>query len=175
MREPRWREGSLLAYTEGDGPGRPPAAGARGAWLALAGALSAVFVGVISTDTLCPEHRAVVNVVGSLAFLASVGAIVGLLRGSPSAPALAVAAALGGVAIGLIDAVHDPTRGRLIAIAFALVAIGAAVVAARSLRVTWWERNRLDGVRARSAHIELPAPADAPASEPSTPVNSPLR
>jgi hypothetical protein len=144
MSQAGWRTGSLVAFTEGEGPGRPPTAGARWAWLALAGALTGAIVAMMSTDTLCPEHRAWVQLIGTVALVTIVCAVVGLLRGWAGAPVLASAAALGGVAMGLLDAVHDPTRGRLIAVGFGAVAVGASVVALRLVRGAWWERSRLD-------------------------------
>jgi hypothetical protein len=168
MAQVEWRSGSLVAYTEGDGPGRSPSAGARWAWLALAGALTAVLVGMMSTDTLCPEHRAWVQLIGVSAIVTCLCAVVGLVRGWTGAPILASAAALGGVAIGLIDAVHDPSRGRLIAVSFGVVAIGAAAVALRALRVAWWERSRLDAaleppsMSAQMKATEIPTPDPAP-------------
>jgi hypothetical protein len=181
MAQSEWRRGSLVAYTEGDGPGRPPVAGARWAWIALAGALTAGFVGMMSTDTLCPEHRAWVDLIATAALVTTACAVVGLTRGWTGAPILASAAALGGVAIGLLDAVHDPTRGRLIAVAFGVIAIGAAAVALRAVRVTWWERSRLDAALeppAMGTRLEATEPAAAePAAVDDAKVqtNSPLR
>ena len=166
MAQSEWRRGSLVAYTEGDGPGRPPVAGVRWAWLALAGALTAAFVGMMSTDTLCPEHRAWVGVIGTAALVTTGCAVVGLLRGWTVAPILASAAALGGVAIGLVDAVHDPTRGRLIAVAFGVIAIGAAAVALRAVRVAWWERSRLDAALAPPAMSTRSKATESAATEP---------
>ena len=181
MAQVGWRRGSLVAYTEGDGPGRSPAAGARWAWLALAGGLTAAFVGMMSTDTLCPEHRAWVDLIAVSAIATCTFAVVGLVRGWAGAPILASAAALGGVAIGLIDTVHDPSRGRLIAVAFGVVAIGAAVVALRALRVAWWERSRLDaaleppamGAPMRAA--EIPTAPSAPVDDDQAHTDSPVR
>ena len=78
-------------------------------------------------DTLCPEHRSWVMALGTVGIIGTGVAIVGLVQSWALAPLLAVAVALDGVAIGLIDALHDPTRGRLIALVFALAAVlGAA-------------------------------------------------
>lgn len=136
-----WKSTEVLAWTEGDGPGRPPAAPPRRLQLGLAGALTVVLAGILSTDTLCPEHRAWVISLAGVALVAAVTAIVGLVRGWAAAPLLTVVTAAAGVAIGLLDAVHSATRGRLLAFAFGVVCLLACWLAARSLALVRWDRS----------------------------------
>ena len=127
-----WRTSRAVAFTESDGPGRPPKGPSRGIAIGLSYAMVAVFIGMLSADSLCPDHRAWVQGLGVAAFLAAIASVVGLARGWGFAPALTVLAATAGVAIGLLDAVHEPTRGRLLALAFGAVGLAAAVVAVRA-------------------------------------------
>ena len=132
-----WRSDEVLAWTEREGPGRGPSQGGRRLWFLLAGAMALVFLGIMSSDTLCPEHRAWVLLLGGASLIAAGVAIVGLIDGWAGAPLLALASALGGVGIGLIDAVHDPSRGRLIALGFGLAfAMACGLVARCSLSPT---------------------------------------
>ena len=157
-----WKSTEVLAWTEGDGPGRPPRAG-RGPWLAVGGTLGAVFAGMIFSDTLCPEHQAWVQVLGSVGFVAIVASVVGLLRGAAWAPLFTVVSALMGIAIGLVDAVHAPVRGNLIAGIMGVIAVAAAVLALRTLRLTAWGRQVRRSLR--PAAVDEPAPAAAVAAE----------
>lgn len=168
MSENGWRSGPVVAWTDREGPSRPPNGPSRLASGALAGSLGVVFLGVLGTDSLCPEHRMLVQAFATMAFVGIVVAIVGLLRGWALAPFTTLASALAGVAIGLIDAAHDPSRGRILALGFGLVAAGAAVVAARQLALIRWDL-------AVSAEVAPLPPADAPASpaSPATPAAHP--
>ena len=147
MTEQKWRSTEVLAWTEREGPGRPPAGPSRLLSAGMAGTLGVVLTGILATDTLCPEHRALVQAIGGLAIVGTVVAMVALLRQSPSAPLITLATALAGVAIGVIDAVHDPGRGTFIAVGFGLVVLGACVVAWRQLSLARWERSALAGLR----------------------------
>lgn len=138
---PPWRSGEVLAFTEHDGPGRPPAGPSAWSIGALAGVLAVTFVGVMATDVLCPEHRAWVQALGGFAVFASVIALVGLFRGWGGALHLTLAASLAGVAIGAIDATHSPTRGYLVAFGFGLAAVLSTVMAMRAQRLTAWDRH----------------------------------
>jgi hypothetical protein len=148
-----WKSGEVLAWTEGDGPGRPPQGPGKAIPFALAGVLSVVFFGILSSDTLCPDHRAWVQGLGTVGFTGTVLAVIGLVRGWAMAPLLTLAAAGTGVAIGFIDAVHDPTRGRLVAAGFAVVCFGAVALALESMRLRAWDRSLRESLR----------PVDAPA------------
>ena len=134
-----WRSGPVLAWTEHDGPRRPPDGPGRLVPGVLAGSLGVVFLGMLGTDVLCPEHRALVQGFATLALVGIVVAIVGLLRGWALAPFTTLASALAGVAIGVVDTAHDPSRGRVLAVAFGLVAVGAAVVAVRQAALVRWD------------------------------------
>jgi hypothetical protein len=53
----------------------------------------------------------------------------------------ALASALFGIAVGFIDMVHSPTRGAVLAIAFAVVAVAVLVAAVPQLRSALWFRR----------------------------------
>jgi hypothetical protein len=129
-----------LAFTERDGPGRPPRGPSRWATGTLAAVLGVTCAGVSTSDSLCADHRAWVEILGGVAFLAAAAALVGLWRGWAAAPLLTLTAGIPGVAIGALDAMHAPTRGRLITIGFAVVTLLAAVMTWRAWRVTRWGR-----------------------------------
>ena len=149
----QWRSDEVLAWTEREGPGRGPAGPSRKVWFLLAGAMSVVFLGMMSSDTLCPEHRVWVLVIGGAALIAAGTAIVGLIDGWAGAPLLALVSAVGGVAVGLIDAIHAPTRGRLIAVAFALVFVVACWLVWRQERLRRWDRQVARSLRPDDAGL----------------------
>lgn len=164
-----WQSDEVLAFTEHDGPGRAPTGTNRALWLVLAGVLGVVFAGMIMTDTLCPEHRMLVRTLGTLALFGTGIAVVGLVRGWAGAPFLTLGTAAIGVAIGLIDATHDTTRGRVIALAFAVALLGAAVLCVRQFMLARWEQRTLAG-RALDTDVEAISyeVATDSAKEPST-------
>ena len=165
-----WRSGPVLAWTEHDGPTRPPDGPGRLVPGVLAGSLGVVFLGMMSTDVLCPEHRALVQGFATLALVGIVVAIVGLVRGWALAPFTTLVSALAGVAIGVIDTAHDPTRGRILAVAFALVAAGAAVVAVRQASLVRWDHALAADLAPLPDAAPQPATADSPATaEPEAP------
>ena len=137
----QWRSDEVLAWTEQEGPGRGPAAPGRATWLVVAGALAVVFAGILSSDTLCPEHRLWVLLIGGASLIAAGTALIGLIDGWAGAPLLAMLSALGGIGVGVIDAVHAPTRGRLVAIGFGLVFVGASWLVWRQQRQRRWDRQ----------------------------------
>ncbi|MBW3641255.1 MAG: hypothetical protein KY451_15730 [Actinobacteria bacterium] len=141
-----WQSREVLAWTRHDGPGAPPPPVPRAVSLGLAGGLGVVFLGLMVTDTLCPEHRAWVDALAFGSLAATGSAVVALLRGSAAAGPLAFLATLGGVGIGVVDAAHAPARGWTVAGLFLALAVVAAVVNARGLRLRRWERT------ARAAH-----------------------
>lgn len=155
----RWTSSEVLAWSEHDGPGRAPGGTGRALWFVLAGVLSTVFAGMILTDTLCPEHRALVRTLGVVALFGTGTAIVGLVRGWAGAPVITLLSALVGVSIGVIDASHDPGRGWLIAAAFAFTVSAAGFLCLRQLTVRRWEREQLT-VASSTALPALRADAD---------------
>jgi hypothetical protein len=162
-----WKSGEVLAWTEGDGPGRPPSGPGRAIPFALAGALAVVFAGILSSDTLCPDHRAWVQALGTVGLAGTVLAITGLVRGWAMAPLLTLTAASTGVSIGLIDAIHDPTRGRLIAVGFAVVCFGAVALALKARGLRAWDRSLRRSLRS-AAPAEFPADDGRTAGQPPT-------
>lgn len=106
----------------------------------LAVSLGVAHAGMLFSDTLCPDHRAWVFGLASAAVVAAGFAVAGLARGWASSALLTVVAALCGVAIGVIDIAHDPSRGRVIAVAFGVVAVAGATLALWHLRLHRWER-----------------------------------
>jgi hypothetical protein len=165
MTGPTWRSSGLLAWTEHDGPRRPPSGPPRWLLVPLAAGLAAVFTGIMATDTLCPEHRAWVQGLASVSLVGAGLAITGLLRGWASAVPLTALTAGIGVAIGIIDATHDPVRGRLIALGFAAVALLAAVASWWHVRLLRWERRHVQPlVTPEASQGDVPATAaQAPA------------
>lgn len=135
-----WHSGEVLAFTEREGPGRPPAGPSRWMTGTLAGVLGVTFAGVFSSDTLCPDHRAWVQALAGVAFFGVVAALVALGRGWAAAPLLTLVASVPGIGIGLLDAVHSPTRGRLVAVGFAVVTVLAARMTWRTWRLARWDR-----------------------------------
>lgn len=133
-----WTSTEVLAFTENDGPGRPPAG--PPAWMtgSLAGVLGVSFTGLLAADTLCPDHRTWVQSLGLVALMSIGAAVVSLLRGWAAAPILTVLAGVAGVGIGVLDAAHDPARGRLIALLFTGATLLALWLAARTRRAAAW-------------------------------------
>ena len=136
----QWRSDEVLAFTEREGPGRPPAGPSEWMTGTLAGVLGLTFVGVLSSDTLCPEHRAWVQTLAGVAFFGVVAALVALWRGWAAGPLLTLFASSAGIAIGFLDAVHSPTRGTLVAVGFAAATMLAGVMAWRAWRLARWDR-----------------------------------
>ncbi len=137
----QWRSGEVLAWTEQDGPGRPPAGPRRWQTAGLAGLTGGVVLGMMFTDTLCPEHRSLVMAFGSIAFVCLITASIGLWRDWAVAPVLSLVASLCGVGIGVIDVTHAAARGSAIAIAFALLAVGSTWLVWRQLVILAWDRQ----------------------------------
>ena len=136
-----WRSGDTLAWTRRDGVTPPPNGANR--WLlgSLALSLTGVWIAMVSTDALCPDHRLWVQTLGTVAFASAVWAIVGLIGQRSWAMLAALASALFGIACGFIDRVHSPTRGALLSIVFAVVAVGVLVAAVPVLRAALWVRH----------------------------------
>ena len=155
-----WRSGDTLAWTSRDGVTPPPKGANR--WLlgSLALSLTGVWIAMVSTDALCPDHRLWVDTLGTVSFAAAVWAIVGLVGQRSWAMLAALASALFGIACGIIDMVHSPTRGAVLSIVFAVVAVGVLIAAVPVLRSALWMRR---------AEREL-APIDAWADDPAATV-----
>lgn len=166
-----WRSTEVLAWTEREGPGRPPGAPPAALWTATAATLGVVFSVILFTDTLCPEHRMWVQTLASAALIGVVCSIVGLLRGWAGAPLLTMGSAALGGAIGLIDAVHAPLRGGFIAAAFVVALVLSTWLTVRQLPLLRWDRAL------RQAMSPAPAgpgvPTGPPAVEPETAVEAP--
>jgi len=149
MGSAEWGSDETLAWTKRDGMTPPP----RGVspWFlgAVATTMIGVWIGLIATDALCPDHRLWVQTLASVALVGSVAAIVGLFAGRSWAPLMALGSALVGIAIGFVDAVHDPTRGALISLAFTLVGAMLVIVLVPQLRSALWPRRA-----ARDMHVE---------------------
>jgi thiol:disulfide interchange protein len=82
-----------------------------------------------------------VQTLGTVALVAAVWAIVGLVGQRSWAVLAALASALFGIAVGVIDMVHSQTRGAILSIAFAVVAVGVLVAAVPVLRSALWMRR----------------------------------
>jgi hypothetical protein len=137
----QWHDGEVVAWTERDGVAPRPKGPSRILPFALVATLGAVFAGMMSTDTLCPEHRTWVLALGTIGLIGTVGAIVALVQGRGTAPLLTVAVSLIGVAIGFIDAIHDPTRGHVVAFAFGIAALMAVALTVSSVPIALWDRR----------------------------------
>jgi uncharacterized membrane protein HdeD (DUF308 family) len=96
---------------------------------------------MMSYDTLCSQHRSWVVLLGVLGFMGTAAAIVGLVQARALAPLFTVFVAITGVSMGLIDAVHDPNRGRLIVLGFGATAVLGALLTARAVPLALWDRR----------------------------------
>ena len=161
----RWRSDELVAWTSREGPPRPPGAGSPVLWTALAVVLATTFVGMVSSDALCPEHRAWVEGLGIAGFLTIVVAGVGLVRRSTWAPGLTAVASAFGIAIGVLDAAHDATRGWIITVAFATVLLVVSAMLISSSRLRAWDRRVLADVGSPVGDATLPPQPDPVPSE----------
>ena len=63
---PHWRSGEVLAFTEREGPGRPPRGPSIVTTGSLAVAMGVAVIGLLSNDQLCSIHRIVVQVLASV-------------------------------------------------------------------------------------------------------------
>jgi hypothetical protein len=139
----RWRTTGRIAFTEHDGPGRPPI-GVRSWYLgstaiAVGTALGVVIVG----DSLCPEHLAWIRFLGVVGIALSVGAVVCLVRGSAGVALTSFGASVVGLAIGGIDMAHSRVRGSFVVAGFGVAALLTAVPVLRQIRSgAWAERSR---------------------------------
>lgn len=167
MESAEWGSDETLAWTKRDGMTPPP----RGVspWFlgAIATSMIGVWIGLIATDALCPDHRLWVQTLATVALVGSVAAIVGLFTGRSWAPLMALGSALVGIAIGFVDAVHDPTRGALISLAFTFVGAMLVIVWVPQLRSALWPRRA-----ARDMHVETSKDVTTPTSNRSLVIDS---
>jgi hypothetical protein len=96
-----------------------------------------------------------------------------LIDGWAGAPLLATLGALGGVAVGVIDAAHAPTRGRLVATGFGLVFVGASWLLWHQQRQHSWDRQVEASLR--PAAIDDGSPSDVAVDEGAVRIVSPTR
>ena len=155
-----WRSTERLAWTEREGPGRPP--GGVGPWYlaSLATILGSALGVILFSDTLCPEHRAWVQMLGTVGVAVSIAAFVALMRNSASGPLLTLAGAVAGVGIGGIDALHAPLRGSIVLGAFLLLAVLTAWPLFVEARAAAWTRKVARDLRpVDPASVEQPTVA----------------
>jgi hypothetical protein len=120
---------------------------------AIALSMAGVWIGMLATDALCPDHRMWVQTFGTVASVSAVASIFGLASQRFWAPLAALASALLGIAVGFIDAVHSPTRGALISIAFAVVSVVVLVASVPQLRLALWLRRASAELQAEPAEL----------------------
>jgi hypothetical protein len=135
-----WTTTEQVAWTEHDGPDRPPRGVTPVLGFAFAAVLSTVFAGMVLTDDLCPEHRLWVQLLGGAALVGCVTAAVAWFRGWSSAPLLAAGTSACGLAIGLIDVAHNATRGWVIAGIFAVTLLASVWTCLQQLTMRQWQR-----------------------------------
>lgn len=138
-KEPMWRSGEVLAYTEREGPGRPPRGPSIVSTVSLAVSMGIALIGLLSNDTLCPTHRVVVEVLAGVVVYGVVAAMIALFQAWSSAPLTTFIACLAAVAIGVIDAAHSTTLSRLIVVSFGAGATVAAALAWRARLLARWD------------------------------------
>lgn len=161
-----WRSTGVVAWTDRDGPGRPPRGPSPWLATALGAGLVAVFTTVLVTDTLCPEHRIWVQALASVALVGTAVTAVGLFRGWATAPLTSVIVTSCGMGIGLLDSVHAAERGRWIAVAFGALWLGSLALAVRSIRLLAWDRSLQRSVDAPHDGLTEVRPAGVDAAAP---------
>ncbi|HUR77340.1 MAG TPA: hypothetical protein VMZ22_05295 [Acidimicrobiales bacterium] len=139
----RWRSTPAVAWTQAEGPGLPPRVTAW-PWFATAATLAVAFLVILTSDSLCPEHKVWIDVLCTSALVLTISAITGLVRGWSTAPFLALGASALGVAIGVLDAAHSPLRGGLVVAGFVVAQTFGAWLSARQLRLLAWDKKLRD-------------------------------
>jgi hypothetical protein len=171
----RWRSDEVLAYTTKDGPDPAPRGLPPAAFIGLAGILAVTAFGLVVNDTLCPEHRALVEVLGIVAVFGAGSAVLGLMRGWASSPALTLLGSTAGLGLGAIDLAHDPSAGRLVILAFAIATVGASYLWLRQVGMRWWDRSlrpttpEQPVISSSPSSPEVSSPAE-PQSDPEVPI-----
>lgn len=162
----QWRAGPVVAWTDSDGPGQVPPAPSRRVSGAATIALGVAIVGVLTSNSVCPDHALWIDVVASLTMVVGITAIVATVKASAAAPLLALAAALGGITVATIGLAHEVTRSRVVLAAFGIAAIAGASSALATLRMRRWESRVLaDAVAPIDVAAAPPPRADADAAE----------
>src|SRR5882762_7632406 len=100
-----WRSSEVLAYTESEGPGRPPKGPSALTLAALAMILGATFVGAITSTGICEEHRVLVEILAGAAIFGVAAALLALWREWAAGPFITFISSVAGISIGIIDAV----------------------------------------------------------------------
>ena len=151
--------GPVVAWTESDGPGELPPVPSRRVAIAAVLAAGVAGWGLLTAGEVCPEHSLLIDIVASFAIVLTVLAVVSALRSSVMAAPLVLAASGCGLVIAVVDALHDVTRSRVVAIAFAVAAVASGFSAVQSVGVRLWERRVL---RDAEAPIDLGTPLPPP-------------
>lgn len=162
----QWRVGPIVAWTESDGPGTVPLAPSRRVGGAATISLGVAIIGVLTSNSVCPDHALWIDVVASLTMVVGITAIVATLKASAAGPMLALAAAIGGITVAAIGLAHEVTRSRVVLAAFGIAAIASASSAFATLRMRRWESRVLaDAVAPIDVAAASPPRADADAPE----------
>lgn len=165
MESSTWNRTGRTAWTEHDGPGRPPSGVPRWYTPLVAAALGTSLAVVIGGDALCPEHRVVVRALGVIGLALCIGALVSALRWSAASPSLTVGAAITGLALAAVDAAHSPLRGTLVMTAFACALLLASVPLAVHVRAVRWANRASKDMAPMAALFGCP-PFTAAEAEP---------
>ncbi|HEX3088994.1 MAG TPA: hypothetical protein VHQ23_10085 [Ilumatobacteraceae bacterium] len=136
-----WEPGPVVAWTESDGPGRLPPVAPRRVSVAAAIAAGVAGWGFITANDVCPGHSLLIEFAGTIAIVLTFVGVVAAIRSSAAAAPVILAASVCGLSIGVVDALHDVTRSRLVATGFAIAAVAAAFSAVASVRMAQWERS----------------------------------
>ena len=139
--ESEWEPGPVVAWTESDGPGQLPPVAPRRVSIAAAIAAGVAGWGFLTAGDVCPGHSMLIEAVGTVALVLTFIGVVAAVRASAAAAPLILAASVCGLSIGVVDALHDVTRSRLVATGFAIAAVAAAFSAVGSVRMVHWDRT----------------------------------
>ena len=71
----QWRAGPVVAWTESDGPGSVPPAPSRRVGGAATISLGVAIIGVLTSNSVCPDHALWIDVVASLTMVVGITAI----------------------------------------------------------------------------------------------------
>ncbi|HKY14573.1 MAG TPA: hypothetical protein VJM33_06575 [Microthrixaceae bacterium] len=132
----------------------------------VAGSLLAGSLVLLLGDSLCPEHRMWIQGLAGLAVVGAVASSIALIRRRATAAYWAVIPAVCGIAIGVIDARHDPGRGQLIVVVFTAITIVAVLIALRTASVSRWARE------AEEQMIVSDAVPSTPTARPAAPAST---
>jgi hypothetical protein len=96
---------------------------------------------VFFADSMCPEHRLWIELLGGMGIVLGITACVALVRGSASAPLLTLASAVAGMGIGMVDTAHDHVRGSIVLAGFLIVGALTAWPLFIEFRSARWARH----------------------------------